>query len=164
MAGVSGSGPFLGDTSEPGARSGPLRVLARWWPALAGVAGGILVLLTADPWTRTDPPTWLLPGLAIAYLVFGAVRGQLRRPGVMKLEILGLVLFSGCALLAVLVVPSAGQYVAGSAWIGHAAWDVAHHRDLSHHRAVGVVPRGYAEFCIVVDLLVGASIIAAPLG
>ena len=51
---------------------------------------------------------------------------------------------------------SAGQYVAGAAWFGHAAWDVVHHRDLSQHHAVGVVPRGYAEFCIVLDLLVGA--------
>lgn len=41
-------------------------------------------------------------------------------------------------------------------------WHVVHHRDLSRHPAVGVVPRGYAEFCIVLDLLVGASLIAAP--
>jgi hypothetical protein len=54
------------------------------------------------------------------------------------------------------------RYIAAAGWIGHAAWDVAHHRDLSRHEAVGVVPRGYAEFCIVVDLLVGASLIAAP--
>ena len=163
MTELSGSEPFLGDTSEPDARSGPLRLLARWWPALVGVAGGVAGLLTIAPWTRTDPPTLLLPGLAIAYLVFGAARGRFRRPGVLRLEIVGLIVFGGCALLAVLVDPRAGQYVAGLAWIGHAAWDVAHHRDLSRHPAVGVVPRGYAEFCIVVDLLIGASLIAAPL-
>lgn len=163
MTDVSGSEPFLGDTGEPGARSGLLRLLARWWPALIGVAAGVVSLLTVEPWTRTDPPTLLLPGLAIAYLVFGAVRGRLRRPGVLRLEIVGLLVFGGCALLAVLVDARAGQYVAGLAWIGHAAWDVAHHRDLSHHHAVGVVPRGYAEFCIAVDLLIGASLIAAPI-
>lgn len=154
--------PSPGDTSEPSARSGPLRVLVRWWPAFVGVAGGVVTLLSLEPWTRTDPATLLLPGLAIAYLVFGAARGQFRRPGVLRLEIVGLVVFGGCALLAVLVDPRAGQYVAGLAWIGHAAWDVVHHRDLSHHHAVGVVPRGYAEFCIALDLLVGASLIAAP--
>lgn len=127
------------------------------------MTGGVLSLLTVGPWHRADPPTLLLPGLAIAYLVFGALRGQFRRPGVLRLEIIGLVIFSGCALLAVFVAPEAGQYVAGLAWIGHAAWDVAHHRDLSHHHAVGVVPRGYAELCIVLDLLIGASLIAAPL-
>jgi hypothetical protein len=162
MTDLSGSVPFSADTGEPAARPGLVRVLARWWPALIGVAGGVVSLLTVEPWTRTDPPTLLLPGLAIAYLVFGAVRGHLRRPGVLRLEIVGLLAFSACALLAVLVDPRVGQYVAGLAWIGHAAWDVAHHPDLSGHPAVGVVPRGYAEFCIVVDLLVGAALIAAP--
>jgi hypothetical protein len=147
---------------ETASRSGPLLLVARWWPALVGVAAGVIGLIDLKPWDRTDPPTLILPGLAIAYLVFGAARGQFRRPGVLRLEIVGLVVFGGCALVAVLVDPRAGQYVAGLAWIGHAAWDVAHHRDLSHHHAVGVVPRGYAEFCIVLDLLIGASLIAAP--
>jgi hypothetical protein len=159
MTDVSGSERVPGDTGEPAARSG----LLRWWPALIGLAAGIVGLLTIEPWTPMDPPTLLLPGLAIAYLVFGAVRGHLRRPGVLRLEIVGLLVFGGCALLAVLVDPRAGQYVAGLAWIGHAAWDVAHHRDLSRHPAVGVVPRGYAEFCIALDLLMGASLIAAPI-
>lgn len=146
-----------------GARRGPVRVVVRWWPALVGLSG-VVLLVDVGPWRPMDPTTVLLPALAIAYLVFGAVRGRLRRPGVLRLQLVGLLVLGGCALLAVLVGPKAGQYVAGAAWIGHAAWDVAHHRDLSDHRAVGVVPRGYAEFCIVVDLLVGASLIAAPTG
>ncbi len=104
----------------------------------------------------------MLVGLPVAYLVFGAVRGRLRRPGVLRMQIVGLVIFGGAALVAVLVDADAGHYVAGAGWIGHAAWDVAHHRDLSQGRGVGVVPRGYAEFCIVLDLLVGASLLAAP--
>jgi hypothetical protein len=163
MTDVSGSESLLGD-ADSSAGSGPLRLLARWWPALVGLAAGIASLLTVEPWTRTDPPTLLLPGLAIAYLAFGAARGQFRRPGVLRLQVVGLVIFGGCALLAVLIDPGAGQYVAGLAWMGHAAWDVVHHRDLSGHRAVGVVPRGYAEMCIVLDLLIGASLIAAPAG
>lgn len=136
--------------------------LVRWWPALLGLAIGVLGLLELQPWRRDDPPTWMPIGLALAYLIFGAVRGQLHRPGVLRTELAGLVLFTGAVVLAVLVDPGVGQYVAGAAWIGHAAWDVAHHRDLSHHHAVGVVPRGWAEFCIVLDLLIGASLIAAP--
>jgi hypothetical protein len=160
MTDVPGSEPFLGGTG--GQEAGALGLLTRWWPALVGVAVGVVLLFNVEPWSRTDPPTLLLPGLAIAYLIFGAARGQFRRPGILRLEIVGLVIFGGCALLAVLVDPRAGQYVAGLAWIGHAAWDVAHHRDLSNHRAVGVVPRGYAELCIGLDLLVGAALIAAP--
>lgn len=163
MTDVSGAEPLLRDAGGE-TRAGPLGLLARWWPALAGVALGVSSLLALEPWSRSDPPTWLLPGLAIAYLALGAARGRLRRPGVLRLQLVGLVVFGGCALAAILIDARASQYVAGLAWIGHAAWDVAHHRDLSHHRAVGVVPRGYAEFCIVVDLLVGASLIAAPAG
>ena len=145
-----------------GPRLGRLTPLARWWPALVGLAIGVIGLLDLQPWSRSDPPTWMPIGLALAYLVFGMVRGQLHRPDVLRLELLGLVLFTGTVVVALLVDTSAGQYVAGAAWIGHAAWDVAHHRDLSRHPAVGVVPRGWAEFCIVLDLLIGASLIAAP--
>jgi hypothetical protein len=154
--------------SEPAAAatgaggSGFLHLAVRWWPALAGLALGVTLLLGIEPWRPSDPTTVLLPGLAIAYLVFGAVRGQLRRRGILRLQTVGLAIFGGCALLAVLVDPGVGHYIAGASWIGHAAWDVAHHHDLSHHPAVGVVPRGYAEFCIVADLLIGASLIAAP--
>jgi hypothetical protein len=150
------------DTELADGELGPTRQLARWWPALLGLAIGVVGLIDLQPWRRTDPPTWMPIGLALAYLVFGALRGQLHRPGVLRLELAGLVLFTGLVALAVLVDSGAGQYVAGAALIGHAAWDVAHHRDLSRHPAVGVVPRGWAEFCIVLDLLIGASLIAAP--
>jgi hypothetical protein len=145
-----------------GARPGLLHLAARWWPALAGLPLSVALLVDLEPWRPSKPTTAILPCLAIAYLVFGAVRRQFRRPGVLRLQIVGLVIFGGCALAAALVDPEAGQYIAGAGWIGHAAWDVAHHRDLSRHQAVGVVPRGYAEFCIVLDLLIGASLIAAP--
>jgi hypothetical protein len=139
-----------------------VRLLARWWPALLGLAIGVIGLIDLQPWRRADPPTVMPIGLALAYLVFGAVRGHLHRPGVLKVELVGLGVFVAGVLLALVVDSSAGQYVAAAAWIGHAAWDVAHHRDLSRFHAVGVVPRGWAEFCIVLDLLVGASLIAAP--
>lgn len=148
------------DTTED--RAGLRRVAVRWWPALVGLVIGVAGLVDIEPWEPSEPTTVMLPGLAIAYLVFGGVRGQLRRPGILGLEVVGLVVFGGCALLAALVDPEAGHYIAGAGWIGHAAWDVAHHRDLSAHHGVGVVPRGYAEFCVVLDLLIGAALIAAP--
>jgi hypothetical protein len=163
-ASLGGAAVRPGEEAEitaTGARSGLLRMAGRWWPALAGLTG-VAGLINLQPWRPSDPTTVILPGLAVAYLLFGAVRRQLGRPGILRLEIVGLVIFGGCALVAVFVDPEVGHYVAGAGWIGHAAWDVAHHRDLSHHHAVGVVPRGYAEFCIVLDFLMGASLIAAP--
>lgn len=146
-----------------GAWPGLWHLAARWWPAIVGLTIGVASLADIQPWRPAEPTTALLVGLAVAYLVFGAVRHQFHRPGVLRLQIVGLVVFGGCALVAALLDPGTGKYMAAAGWIGHAAWDVAHHRDLSHHPAVGVVPRGYAEFCIVVDLLIGASLIAAPL-
>jgi len=161
---VSGIGDH--DETAPevgnGARAGLLRVLGRWWPTLLGALIGVVGLLDVQPWRPSEPTTALLPGLAMAYLVWGLVRKQLRRPGVLRLEILGLVIFGGCALLAVVVEPAAGHYIVAAGFMAHAAWDIAHHRDLSRHRSVGVVPRGYAEFCFVLDLLLGAALIVAP--
>lgn len=150
------------EVAADGARSGLAPLAIRWWPALVGLALGVLGVLDIKPWRPSEPTTAMLVGLPVAYLVFGAVRGQLRRPGVLRMQVVGLAIFGGAALVAVLVDSDAGHYVAGAGWIAHAAWDVAHHHDLSRHRSVGVVPRGYAEFCIVLDLLTGASLLAAP--
>ena len=38
-------------------------------------------------------------------------------------------------------------------WLAHAAWDVA------HHRADRVVPRWYAELCMVCDLIIAAALL-----
>lgn len=139
-----------------------LRPVRRWWPGLAGLALGIAGLLDIQPWSPSDRTTWILPVFALAYLIFGAARGQLRRPGVLTLETAGLFGFGALALVALLVDPAVGHYVVAAGWFGHAIWDVAHHRDLLQHPAVGVVPRWWVEACFVIDLLGGAALIVAP--
>ncbi len=136
--------------------------MRRWWPPAAALALGIATHLDIQPWTRSGITTWMLPVLALVYLIFGATRGQLRRPSVLMLQTVGLLGYGAIALLALLLDPAVGHYVVAAGWIGHAIWDVAHHRDLNHHRAVGVVPRWYAESCFVLDLLIGTSLLVAP--
>ncbi|MEU4555623.1 hypothetical protein [Micromonospora violae] len=41
-------------------------------------------------------------------------------------------------------------------WLAHAGWDLAHHRGR-------VVPRGYAEFCVVLDVALAAVMVLAIL-
>lgn len=144
------------------ASSGWLRGVLRWSPLAAGLAIGVAAILDVKLWTPSDITTWLLPGLALVYLIFGAARGKLRRPGVLRLQTAGLLGFGALAVLALFLDPAVGHYVVAAGWFGHAFWDVAHHRDLAQHRSIGVVPRWYAEVCFVVDLLIGASLVIAP--
>src|SRR5215207_8052361 len=70
---------------------------------------------------------------ALAFLALGAARGRLRGPSGVPLQ--------------------AGGMLVAIGLIGHAAWDAFHYaRDR-------VVARSYAEFCAVVDLLVGAAVL-----
>jgi hypothetical protein len=139
-------------------RSGPALLtglLVR--PAVGlGVALGVLGFADLGPFVPSAAPTWILPLLALSYLVFGAARGQLRRPGVLRLQTFGLLGFGGLALVALFVDPVIGQYLVAAGWLGHAGWDFV-------HRDATVVPRWYVDFCLPVDLLVAASLVAAAL-
>lgn len=106
---------------------------------------------------------WFLPTLPLIYLAFGAIRGVLRRPGVLAVQLAGLAGWSAITVVALLVQPGAARYVVAAGWFAHGIWDVAHHRDLNRNRCTGVVPRWYAEACVIVDLLVGASLLV-PIG
>ena len=61
--------------------------------------------------------------------------------------------FGSIALAGLYVDPDLGRYLLAAGWFGHAAWDVA------HHIANKVMPRSYAEFCGVVNLLLGFAIL-----
>lgn len=90
---------------------------------------------------------------ALAFVVLGAARGQLRRPGVLPLQAAGMLAFGATGLVALYVDPTLGGYLVAFTLIGHAAWDTVH---FVQNR---VVTRSYAECCAVIDLLVGAAIL-----
>lgn len=122
----------------------------------AGIVLGVLGFADPGPFVPTAAPTWILPLLALSYLVIGGARGRLRRPGVLRRQTAGLVGFGVVALVTLLVDPIVGQYLVAAGWFGHAGWDFA-------HRDATVVPHCYVDFCIPVDLLMGASLVAAAL-
>jgi hypothetical protein len=90
---------------------------------------------------------------ALVFLALGAARGQLRKGGSLPLQSIGMLGFGAVGLLALSVSPTLGGYLVAAALIGHAAWDAV------HFRLNRVVPRSYAEFCAVVDLLLGTAIL-----
>jgi hypothetical protein len=86
-------------------------------------------------------------------LVVGVGRGQLRRPSGLTLQVAGVLAFGSTALAALFFAPELGVYLVAFALLGHAA------RDAHHYLRDRVVARSYAEFCGVLDLLVGTAIL-----
>ena len=90
---------------------------------------------------------------ALVFFVVGAARGELRKPGGLALQTVGVLVFGSIVLAALYVDADLGGYLVAIALLGHAAWDAYHYlRDR-------VVARSYAEWCAVVDLLAGAAVL-----
>ncbi|MGN9841821.1 hypothetical protein ACTMTI_27215 [Nonomuraea sp. H19] len=97
---------------------------------------------------------WLVLGpIAVLATLVGLVRGQLRRPGLFLLQAPQMLAVSVVALTAEYGGLEFAGYLVAAALIGHAVWDVA------HWRANKVVARSLAEFCFVLDALLGLGII-----
>jgi len=60
----------------------------------------------------------------------------------------------GVAGAALVVDPQLGAYLVAAGLLGHAAWDV------DHHRANRVVVRSLAEFCLVLDTPLAVAMVA----
>ncbi|MFI8184170.1 hypothetical protein ACIF70_27145 [Actinacidiphila glaucinigra] len=138
------------DGSET-ATSGFVNTLKHRWPTWLALA--LVVATFADGLPRLEFLAWLLVVMAVCYPIFGALRGELRRSGVLVLQTAGLVGFGVLAMVALAMDHSLGWYVLAAGWLSHAVWDFA------HHRAKTVVPRAWAEWCFVVDLFGAAAMV-----
>src|SRR5918997_1840765 len=127
--------------------------LGRRWSAWVVLLAG-LPLAFLIPSTSEVVPSVVLLVAAPVFLVLGVARGQWQRSGGLPLQSAGMLAFGSIILAALFYVdPDLGGKLVGIAILGHAAWDAYHYlRDR-------VVTRSYAEFCAVVDLLLGAAIL-----
>lgn len=98
-------------------------------------------------------PTWVLIGLSALLVGYGLLRGATRPLGGLPLQTIAMVIMGGMAAAALTASGDTGAYLVAGALLGHAAWD------LYHHRTNKVVPRSMAEFCCVLDTLLAAAII-----
>jgi hypothetical protein len=121
---------------------------ASWVVLLAALPVAFLL-----PRTAWVDPLVILLAAAAAFLVLGTVRGRLREPGGLTLQAAGMFAFGAVALAAMYVAPGAGVYLVAFALFGHAAWDAF------HYLGDRVVTRPYAEFCGVLDLVLGVAIL-----
>ena len=123
---------------------------ASWVVFLAGFA---VMVVFQDLFDSGVEPSEVLLVAALVFVVVGAVRGQLCSPGGLTLQAAGTLGFGVVALVALYVDPDLAGYLVAAALLGHAAWDAV------HFRLDRVVARSYAEFCAILDLLVGATIL-----
>ena len=127
--------------------------LDRRWSAWVLLLAGLPLTNFIPSISGIDPSVVLLLAAAPVFLVLGVARGLWRRPGGLPLQTVGMLAFGSTVLVALYVDPDLGGKLVGIAILGHAGWDAYH---FLRNR---VVPRSYAEFCIFVDLLLGAAIL-----
>jgi hypothetical protein len=125
---------------------------ATWLVAVVVVAA--FAALRLQEWVD---PVVAFSVAALALVLWGAVRGQLRRREALVVEMAGMVGFTAIALAAVSVDPDLGRYIVAAGWFGHAAWNFA------HLRADKVVSRSFAEWCTVFDVLRAVGILILPM-
>ncbi|MCW3815159.1 hypothetical protein ONA91_11905 [Micromonospora sp. DR5-3] len=126
--------------------------LARRWPT------GLALLMTLDLWFAPAVlAPWTLLVLPAGYLLLGTVRRQWRDRRVLALQLAGLAGWGGLAAAALAGPDGVAGALVAAGWLGHAAWDLAHHRNGR------VVPRAYAEWCGVLDAAVGITMVLALL-
>jgi hypothetical protein len=98
------------------------------------------------------PPSAVFTGLALVVLLWGAFHGHVQKPGLFRIQALGIIGFGALALAGLVVDPQLGRYLVAAGWFLHGVWD------LVHLRTDTVVSRSYAEWCGVLDVLIAAEL------
>lgn len=122
------------------------------WLVLIAILAGYVGLRMQD----LVDPTLVVLAAALAATIWGAGHGRHRERDV-KIQLAGMVAFGAIAIAGQLVDVDIARYLVALGWIGHGVWDFVH---LAKDR---VVSRSFAEWCGVVDVLIGSSLIIVPL-
>ena len=150
-------------TAPPTARrgSGLRGVLARRWPTALGAlaaANSFALVAQLPQLAQVWISAWSVLLAAVVYLAWGTVRGDLGNRRLLTAQTVAVLGFGAVAIGAVAVDLDVARHVLAAGWLAHAAWDVA------HHRLGRVVPRWYAETCLVADLTIAAALLTVGLG
>jgi hypothetical protein len=117
----------------------------RW---AAWVAFGIaFALIALDKFTGLDAMPWLL-ALAGVLVLVGPASLRTHPWWALPLQTAAMLVLGATAVLALQSDPTVGGLLVAAALVGHAGWD------LHHHRTGRVVDHALARFCAVLDVLV----------
>jgi hypothetical protein len=120
------------------------------WPVFLGT---FVVITAASVASTASAATWILLGLAVPLAGYGLLRGAARPTHGLPLQAIAMAGFGGAAAITLLVGGDLGAYLVAAGLLGHAAWDVW------HHRTNRVVARSLAEFCVVLDTLLAVVMV-----
>ena len=120
------------------------------WPLFFGT---FVVIGAAKIGVAYVNATWVFLGLAALFVGYGLVHGAARPLDGLPLQTLAMVVVGTAAVIAMLVGGDVAAYLVAAGLLGHAAWDVY------HHRANKVVARSMAEFCCVLDTVLAIFIV-----
>jgi hypothetical protein len=150
--------PTSAGTAAPG--TGLPGVLARRWPtgvAFVATAASLTLLSPLPGRVQVWTSAWCVLLAAVIYLTWGTARGELADRRRLTAQTAGVLAFGAIAVTAAGVDPDAARYVLAAGWTAHAAWDAV------HHRLDRVVPRWYAETCLVADLCLATVLLTVGL-
>jgi hypothetical protein len=120
------------------------------WPLFLATVAVITVTRLFD---GRFEPTWVILAGAVALLIYGLLRGAGRPGHGLPLQAAALLGFGAAAGAALTITPEPGAYLVAAGLLGHAAWDV------HHHRTNRVVVRSLAEFCLALDTALAVAIV-----
>jgi hypothetical protein len=128
------------------------------WLALVVLSTAVSVLQVLDG--RDVPPVDPAVGMSIVVLLvwlWTLLRRRFTDGATFTMQTAGMVGFGAVTLVCAVLAPRWGILLAGAGFLAHAAWDTY------HFRANKVVNRPYAEFCGVVDVVIGLVLIVVAL-
>jgi hypothetical protein len=119
------------------------------WPVVLAVVGTVAITLVLDVLS----PSEVLIGASLLLLVWVTITGEIRTSSTLRLQAVGVVLFSAVAIVGLVIAPAIGTYVIAAGWFLHGVWDFVH---LWRDR---VVSRTFAELCGVIDVLIAVQLV-----
>jgi hypothetical protein len=103
-----------------------------------------------------DPAVGMTIVVVVLWL-WTVMRGRYADGATFTLQTAGMVVFGTVTLVCAVIEPRWALVLAGVAFLAHAGWDAY------HFRTNKVVDRPYAQFCGVLDILVGPALIIAAI-
>lgn len=150
LAGGAEVAPILAAAGFVYLGAAALRRRSSAWPIFLA---SVVVITAAKVLNDAFDPTDVFVGVGVVLAAFGLFPGAARPASGLPPQAVAMLVVGLVAALAPAVHPDLAGYLVAAGLLGHAFWD------LWHHRRGAVVARSMAEFCLVLDTLLAGAIL-----